>query len=322
MFYLACERNIDNEIEHSPKMSKRTSERIMFYNVENLFDTIDDPHKADNEFLPTGKKEWNSQKYFKKLNQIGKVIIAVGEWKAPAIIGLCEIENRTVLNDLVNNSPLQKMQYQIVHHESPDPRGIDVALLYNAKKFRVLSDSALTIRKRDSSLARTRDILYVQGILEKDTIHIYVNHWSSRRGGQMATEQKRINGANTLRKHLDGVFSKNTNAKVLIMGDFNDEPDNKSVYDVLVKGELYNAMFNKISVSAGTNRYRNKWNMLDQIILSNTLKRKMSEAEIFKRDWLFSEDKNGERKNLFRTYQGPIYKGGYSDHLPVYIDFL
>ncbi len=169
------------------------SYKIMFYNVENLFDTYDDSLINDEEFLPEGDRFWNNHKYYSKLNNIYKVIVAVGGWQPPAIIGLCEIENRTVLNDLVNNTPLVKFEYQIIHKESPDRRGIDVGLLYRKELFQPISYEAIPINFPNNPESKTRDILYVKGIAEKsDTLNIFINHWPSRWGGQLESEDRRL----------------------------------------------------------------------------------------------------------------------------------
>ena len=314
------------------QLSKRTV-RVAFYNVENLFDTIDDPNKPDEEFTPEGRNKWTPERYDAKLGKLAQVVEGL---EFPALLGLCEVENEQVCKDLAATKALRKQGYQVVHHESPDYRGIDNALLYRARDFRVLSHEAIgiTFPKEIVENYTTRDILYVRGVLHKlDTLHLFVNHWPSRRGGLEASEPKRTYVAGQLRQAVDRVFSQNARAKVIIMGDFNDETDNRSVAEVLraasdssdpQPGELYNTHASLDAVGVGTYNYRGNWNLLDQVIVSGGLAKatggfELVSSGVFKRDWmLFKHDKYGETPN--RTYGGPNYYGGYSDHLPVYIE--
>jgi len=312
--------------------------RIMFYNVENLFDTMDDPMINDDEFLPEGGKHWNNDKFYKKLNSIYRVIISCGEWNPPAIVGLCEIENRFVLEQLVYNTPLKKFNYQIVHFESPDHRGIDVALLYRKSIFH--PDTAYPIRVifPFDSTKRTRDILYVKGTLgDKEMLHVFVNHWPSRYGGYMATIPKRNYAANVLRSAIDSVRAIDQKASILLMGDFNDGPYEQSMRDhlgamvdtvAIHHDDLLNltAGFDHDS-SIGTLKYKGNWDVFDQLIVSSNMmdgrsgiRVSIKGAQIHKPDFLFREDETylGIKPN--RTYLGYRYQGGYSDHLPVYLD--
>jgi predicted extracellular nuclease len=229
---------------------ERGDYRIMFYNCENLYDTYDDSLKADEEFLPDGMKYWTWTRYQKKLANISKVITGIGGWDPPEIIGLCEIENRYVLDGLTKESAIQKHNYQIIQKESPDSRGIDVAFLYLKDKFTPISYKAIPVIFPDAPERKTRDILYVCGYTnKKDTLHIFVNHWPSRWGGELESEDKRIVAALTLRSYVDSIFDTNSKANILIMGDLNDFPENISVhnelrakteYDNIKSNELYN----------------------------------------------------------------------------------
>jgi len=313
------------------------SYKIMFYNVENLFDTFDDSLKNDEEFLPEGDRFWNNHKYYTKLNHIYKVIVAIGGWNPPAVIGLCEIENRKVLNDLVNNTPLVKFEYQIVHEESPDRRGIDVGLLYRKELFQPLYYEAIPINFPDNPDSKTRDILYVKGITKNsDTLSVFINHWPSRWGGQLESEDRRLFVASVLKAKIDSIFKSNLQSNIIITGDFNDYPHNKSInkvlnasqeFDQIIDNELYNlSSFLYKSKNVGTYKYQGEWGVLDQFIVSGNLLDKenkvftsLDDIYIFDADFLLEPDEGyfGYKPN--RTFIGYKYNGGYSDHLPTYL---
>ncbi|HKJ41710.1 MAG TPA: endonuclease/exonuclease/phosphatase family protein [Sunxiuqinia sp.] len=315
VFLASCSKN--------PLKRKAT---VVFYNTENLFDTIDDPKINDDEFLPQTDKHWNTQRYDKKLNDLAHVIASIDTLELPELIGLAEIENQRVLQDLIHTKYLAKGDYQIVHVDSPDKRGIDVALLYRKDEFKVLSFEALHV---DPGFA-TRDILHVVGKLDGDKIHVFVNHWPSRWGGQEKSEPNRIVAAQTLKKKVDEILAKNPNAKIIIVGDMNDEPDNKSLLDVLgakspaSKSELHNLMIPLDEQNKGTESYRGQWFMLDNIVVSNAvLHGKGFTAsdqlgQIFHAKWMEYTNKYG-KTSPNRTYGGPNYYGGISDHFPVYL---
>ena len=204
---------------------------IAFYNVENLFDTINDPNTKDDDFTPNGQKNWTSERYEKKFLNISKVLSSINPDEIPDLIGLVEIENKTVLEDLINTQALINNKYEIIHEESPDMRGIDVGLIYNPSEFKYLSHKKIPINIKGY---KVRDILYTKGIINtSDSLHIFVNHWKSRSGGQEKTEPNRIVCAQTLRNEIDSILQLNCNAKILILGDLNDEPKNKSIFEVL-----------------------------------------------------------------------------------------
>ena len=309
----------------------------MFYNTENLFDTKDDTLKNDDEFLPEGDRHWDNYRFYKKLNNISKVIIAVGEWQAPAIVGLCEVENRFVLNQLVYETPLKNFGYRIIHKESPDWRGIDVAFLYRKAFF--IADTFLIIPVRFSfdPDSRTRDILYVKGRFnDNDTIHFFVNHWPSRYGGYMETEAKRQHAALLLRNNVDSLFHLDPTSKIIIMGDFNDGPSDESIRKILMAEpgiqEEVPCLVNLMAPydqdkSSGTLKYQSSWDVFDQLIVSSYSLAadsgwvvKNSRATIFRSDFLLEEDERYLGQKPFRTYYGFKYQGGYSDHLPVWLD--
>ena len=209
--------------------------KVVFYNVENFFDPGIDSVNIDLEFTPPGEKHWTWSRYKVKLGHLYKTLIAVGAWDPPGLIGLCEVENRKVLDDLVNKTPLSKLEYKVVHFDSPDHRGIDCALLYLSKRFQPIHSFTLPVRFQDNPDFTTRDILYVQGILTEtgDTLHVFVNHWPSRRGGKEKSEKNRLQAATTLKRNIEEINSKKQNPNILIIGDFNDTPTNKSFIDVL-----------------------------------------------------------------------------------------
>jgi hypothetical protein len=304
--------------------------RIMFYNLENLFDTHDDQLTQDDEFTPNGERSWTWYRYEKKLNNIAKVILALGEWDPPAIVGLCEVENFQVLLDLLTRTPLEAIGYQIIHENSRDERGIDVAMLYRPDLVSKIKHEMIGLP--DSNDQHSRDILYVQMLMDNDTLHIFVNHWPSRFGGKEQTETKRIGMSKILRNAVDILVEENSRSKIILMGDFNDEPSDISLRSVLEaepvdssieRHSLYNLSFQDYKMGRGTLVFKNinnTWFMFDQIIVSGTLLGKSGVAikdqknEIFGPDWLMRKERP------YRTYQGPIYLGGYSDHLPIFID--
>jgi len=307
-----------------------------FYNVENLFDTIDDQYTIDEQFLPNSEKKWNTSKYFDKLNKLAKVITALDK-DLPVFMGFAEIENKSVIVDLISNTNLKEGNYGVVHYESPDKRGIDVGFMYRKDYFKVKYSENLEVSLADNPDFATRDILYVQGELKgNDAVHVFLNHWSSRRGGEKESEHKRIKAASVLRAKVDEILAKDAVAKIIIMGDFNDYPTNKSVYEVLrAKGTLdfkNNDLFNmayKLEVAdKGTYNYRGDWGMLDQLIISKGLYNpekgvevSYDQCNILEKAWMMYTYKKYGDKKPSRTYGGPNYYGGYSDHLPIYSRF-
>lgn len=314
--------------------------RIVFYNVENLFDVYDDSITNDDEFLPGGVMHWTNERYRSKLEKIAKALIASGEWNPADIIGLCEIENGRVLEDLVSKTPLLKFQYRFIHRDSPDKRGIDVALLYRPSSVRIVSKTFIPVIPSGKGLAPTREILYFKGIVfNKDTLHLFVNHWPSRSGGQLETEPYRVRAAKTLRVRTDSLFRSHPAPGIIIMGDFNDEPSDKSLSAVLLAqtefhslkpGFLYNlAAGYELKNPVGSHKYQGRWSMLDQFLVSgDLLARKKGLAvdpasfAVVDASFLLSADDNFSGEEPFRTYKGPVYTGGFSDHLPVRIDLV
>ncbi|MEI6457129.1 MAG: endonuclease [bacterium] len=317
------------------RFNKKKSQnvRVVFWNVENLYDPYDDTTTLDDEFTSAGAKHWSYSKFRRKLNLLAKTLITVGGWEPPAIVGMCEVENRYVLNKLIYETPLSSWKYRILHHESPDARGIDVAMIYRPDEFRIIMSKTVTIRFPFDTTAQTREILMVKGtIFDTDTLHIFVNHWPSRRGGYNESQPRRDCVAKILRKLADSVLMASPEANILMMGDFNDEPDKASIFTILgatgdttslLPGSLINLMFPKLN-KEGTIKYQGNWSILDQFIISKSMYRgtnglhsDFQDSRIIKLDFLFSDDQRyfGSKPN--RTYVGPRYNGGFSDHLPI-----
>jgi predicted extracellular nuclease len=311
---------------------------VVFYNVENLFDTIDIEGFEDEEFTPESEKKWDSKKYQKKLEDISRVLTSVNKDELPEIIGLAEVENRTVLEDLIRTGKLRKGEYEIIHRESPDMRGIDVALLYRKDELRSVDYEIIPVSFPFDTSITTRDILHVKGrVKDGKDMHFFVNHWSSRWGGRKESEPKRMYSAVSLRRKLDLILSSESNPRMVIMGDFNDEPTNRSMLNILLAGnkqknigpgDLYNLYYDKHNIlDMGTYYYRGTWNMLDHIVCSYNLINQAgfyscgyNEGKIFSEDWMLYENDEGE-KVPSRSFGGPVYYGGISDHLPVYVSF-
>jgi predicted extracellular nuclease len=299
---------------------------IAFYNVENLFDTIDDPIKDDDEFLPTSEKNWNHSRYTDKLDKIAEVVSGIDSTSFPVLIGLCEVENIQVLEDLVKNPELKSGKYFPVLIEGQDQRGIDVALLVSKKKFKVISSNSYTIDLGEDNRP-TRDILHVRGKIKGGpTLNVFINHWPSRYGGAEKSEPKRIAAAQVLKSKTDSIANLYPNEGIICMGDFNDYPENKSLSEVLISdgSVLTNLMDGLKDSKRGSYNYRGNWGFLDQIIVSNNLVDvnlpmivKSSTAPFFTDSMLYVHPEYGDLKPS-RTYGGPNYYGGYSDHLPVY----
>jgi predicted extracellular nuclease len=305
---------------------------IGFYNVENLFDTINDPSINDEDFTPSGKLKWDASKYETKLFHVAQVMDALpGE--LPVAMGLCEIENITVLEALIQQPQLRIGGYEIVHYDSPDERGIDVALLFRKELAQLQHKEYLRVALADSVDPNTRDILYVVLRIAGEDLHLFVNHWPSRSGGQKESEPKRIQMAERLAAHISKIQSKDPQAKILCMGDFNDYPTDISVSKYVDAGpsnssSLYNYMWDAVSSNQGTHFYKGEWGALDQFIgswslvqSSRGLSAPKEQSHRFFDDLVLFKDKDGQSRPN-RTYVGDSYKAGYSDHLAIYLQLL
>ncbi len=314
---------------------------ISFYNLENLYDTVNNPITNDEEFLPTGVRNYNTPVYMDKINKLATVISQIGKEvnaDGPAILGVAEVENDTVLNDLVHHVLLEKRNYRIVHYDSKDIRGVDVGLLYNPKYFTVDASDKLFVQLPGGSKDAyfTRDILWVKGKLDGETVHVYVNHWPSRSGGEKRSDPARQAAAAVCKHHIDSIAQLEPNAKVIIMGDLNDDPINASVADVLgAKGKqkdvrpggFFNPWTELYKKGIGTLAYQDAWGLFDQIIISQPFLDKEQNGFFFYQQHIFQREFMVENKGRYkgypmRTWDGNSYRGGYSDHFPTYLVFL
>jgi predicted extracellular nuclease len=312
---------------------------VMFYNVENLFDTVNHPDFDDDEFTPASAKAWNIEKYEKKLTDIARVILSLPGRELPGIIGFSEVENEQVLNDLINTRGLRKAGYEAVLTEGADPRGIDCGLIYRRDLFRYKSHELIPVEDMADPDYIHRGILHVRGEgPDGKPLHIFVNHWKSRWGGVRETEPKRIYAAIALRRTLDMILSRESDPRYIIMGDFNDDPTNRSLTEVLHAGnkrknqfinDSYNLFYDLHNMDdEGTLNYQGTWQMYDQIIVSYTLidqdrglSTTFTGGRILKEEWMLYHDERRDLKVPNRTYGGDEYFGGISDHLPVYVTF-
>ncbi|MEL6675299.1 MAG: endonuclease/exonuclease/phosphatase family protein [Bacteroidota bacterium] len=308
---------------------------VGFYNVENLFDIHDEPVKLDEDFTPKGRYNWTTQKYLDKIDNLARAIGTMGE-NGPDILGLAEVENAQVVKDMVQMTELKDRQYEVVHEESPDMRGIDVALIYNPKTFAYQSHKAVEITFPAEPNYTSRKILHVSGMMGGEKVHILVNHWPSRRGGQEESEPRRLRAAEVAAEILAEI-RKDEESLVLIMGDMNDDPFNRSIAEVLqAKGDLAQVaeddLYNPMTVmhrpeDRGTLTYKGKWNLFDQILVSedwmdqeNTLLYQPGNAFIHGPEFM-QVGGDGPAKDMPRRaiYRGEFQERGFSDHFPVYL---
>lgn len=323
-YHATCQGKKDNTIT------------IGFYNLENLYDTIDDPTTDDQEFTPSGSGKWDSKRYKVKLDHLAEAIYQIGSESVtggPVIVGLAEVENKQVVEDLISTPPLRSMAYKVIHYDSPDKRGIDVALIYQPKYFKVTGSKAIPFSISDKSDFFTRDILQVSGTLRGQPLVILVNHWPSRSKGEKETASLRNAAADLCRSVVSDIQKEQPEVGIIIMGDFNDDPINESLMNHLKtitklknlkKGDLFNPMWSLYEDGVGSLAYKGKWNLFDQIIVSSSLVEKNKKryyfykANVLKSKMLLEPE--GQYAGYpFRTYAGSNYLGGYSDHLPAYI---
>ena len=305
---------------------------ILFWNVENLFDCKDNPLTQDEEFLPQSIRKWNYSKYRNKLNAVAKGIVNTGKWTLPVIVGLCEVENDSVLYDLTQRSNLKHLGYRFFITVPRDLRGINIGLLYLRERFKPISNRSIQVNKLKLTQHSTRDILHITGIvLSGDTLDLFVVHFPSRLGGVAFSEANRIEVAQQLKQVIQEVQDKRNSAKIIVMGDFNDTPQDKSVKYILdakkpiehpLPNQLYNLLANK--GKQGTYKYKRAWSLIDQIIVTGNLLDPSSRfytsesaTTIVTDSFLFIPDEKYGGKKPLRTYQGLKYQGGFSDHLPV-----
>jgi len=312
---------------------------VMSYNVENLFDTTDAQGFKDEDFTPPGSKNWTWERYEKKLEDLAKVISSLPGKEMPALIGLAEVENRIVLEDLVRQKGMRRVKYQIIHEDGIDPRGIECALLYDPGQFKYKGHDYIPVEDPSDPEYLYRAILHVEGRApDGSDLHVFMNHWKSRGGGSKETEKQRMYTAITLRKQLDLLLSRDSDMKMIIMGDFNDEPTNQSIINGLsasgkrkniIMGDRYNLFYDMHNLeNKGTYNYRGNWNMLDQVIVSYSLLNQekglstgYNGGAILKEEWMLYQSEQYGELLPSATYGGPNYYGGPADHLPVYVVF-
>jgi hypothetical protein len=319
---------------------------IAFYNLENLFDTIDNPRINDNEFTPKGERSYGSEIYWNKMDKLATVISKIGSDEkpesmspdGPAIIGVAEVENDTVLVDLVNHPLIKKRGYKIIHYDSKDARGIDVGFLYNPKYFKPVESAPLFVQLPGGAKDAyyTRDILWVKGKLDGEMVHVYVNHWPSRLGGEERSAPGRAAAAMVCKRHSDSIAAIDGEQKVVIMGDLNDDPVSASLTEVLkakgkikdVKpGGLYNPWVEMYKKGYGTLAYQDAWGLFDQIVISHPWLDKEQKGFFFFKQVIFNREFMTENRGRYkgypmRTWDGNTYRGGYSDHFPTYLVML
>lgn len=329
--------------------AQSTDEKVLFvsfWNLENLFDTTDDPQKNDEEFIPEGAKQWTSDRLERKFYNLARVIRSMNNGNGPDILGVCEVENNNLLDSLVGKHLFDK-NYLTESPEAPDERGIQTGIIYNSEKLKLLQVYADTVYL-DRNI-QTRLILGVKFLLKStnDTLYVFVNHWPSRRGGESDSEPRRIKAAETLRNRIEKIFSQNNKANIVVMGDFNDEPLNNSILNYLKakpilcdsieminqithkedNSDLFNLAYKSFSEGEGSYKHQNDWNMLDQIIVSKELiigsrvRYMCNSFQVYKPEFMIT--KSGKYQGTpFPTYGGNRYLGGYSDHFPVTAKFI
>jgi len=309
---------------------------IGFWNVENLYDTLNDQWKNDEEFTPAGTNAWNGARYWTKIDHLAEVISQMASDVTPdglAILGLCEIENKSVVEDLVKSPKLAKRNYKVVHIEGPDARGVDPTFIYNPNYFKVTKAVSYSVKLVTDSNHKTRDILVVSGSFVGEPLTVLVNHWPSRRGGELASRPNRNAAAKVARRITDSIMAANPKSKIAIMGDFNDDPVNVCIKEVLgtygdlkktEENKFFNPMEKPYKDGNGTLAWQDSWNLFDQIIINKPWlpneydSWQFYSVRIFNKPFLKSDFGNF-KGYPFRTYSGGAYTAGYSDHFPVYI---
>jgi endonuclease/exonuclease/phosphatase family metal-dependent hydrolase len=305
---------------------------VVFYNCENFFDTINNPNTNDDEFTPSGKYHYTQKIYEQKLHNIATVFQTIGtnpNKALPVLIGLSEIENNTVLDDLTSQPELKKRNYKHILYEGHDMRGINVGLLYDPQYFKVITSAPIAITLPHGDTMPTRNILHVSGVLGKDSVHVFVNHWPSRRNDEQTEinheANKRIIVATILKEQISNILKTTPNSKIIVMGDFNDNPTDSSINNLIHNTSLSNPFTELYQKGEGTEHYQQEWNLFDQVLLSNSLVNpsnpvslRYKEATIYKPDFI-TANHNGKEALPRRAYAGTHWNNGYSDHFPVIV---
>jgi len=307
-----------------PKKACAQDFRIVFWNLENFFDTRDDPLTSDDEFTPMGEKHWSRKKFNEKRNGLAKAILLMANGELPSLIGVAEAENRYVLRQLTEATALSPAGYGIIHKDSPDSRGIDVALLYRKDRFSPLKTDFINVRLPDTSM-KTRLILYTKGVLDKlDTIHVFVNHWPSKYGSGTLSDSRREAAAGSLRRYCDSLILMNSKANIMLMGDFNDSPERSAASAFAGFTNLAENLQKRIRRGKGSIRFMGEWELIDHFLVSSNLMDTLEpifclpeSMEIFSHTYLLENDRQYLGLTPKRTFKGPRYNGGLSDHLPI-----
>jgi len=307
---------------HAQSRSEENSVQVLFWNVENLFDVEDDSLTNDDEYVPYSMRAWNYSRYEQKLFSIYKTLVAAGGWQPPDLIALAEVENRKVLEDLLEKTPLLRAGYQIIHQDSEDRRGIDLAVLYRPSVIQVTDTSFVSIRFPENPHSRTRDIIHLKAeSVGLAAFHLFVNHWPSRYGGGRSSENKRVYVAGVLKNILDELYVQDSLVNCVVLGDFNDVPEDVSL-QLLASSRVNLALVTNHSFQ-GTHKHQGVWSHFDQVWISTSLMKAdgtLPRGAIFHPEWLLKTDKTYGGLKPRRTYEGFNYQGGFSDHLPVYIE--
>jgi len=301
---------------------------VAFYNLENLFDSEHNEYTLDKDFTPDGIFEWNRDRYLRKIQNLSNAISKIGHKKSalpPIFLGVAEIENKLCLEDLINSEKLQPYNYDFVHYNSPDERGIGVAFLYQKEHFELIYSDTYTLYITDNDDIRdyTRDVLLISGMLFKEQVYVIINHWPSRNSGKKTSETKRIKAAKLVQDVIKDIYQENPNPKIIIMGDFNDQPNSNSISNYLVSKDFFNPMLSLQESKKGSLNHLGKWYLFDQIIFSNLFLEEFSNRITFKDiaifDDHFLQEQSGKRKGSpKRTFLGKYHQGGFSDHFPVF----
>lgn len=304
-------------------LSMQAQLRIISYNVENLFDTKHDSLKLDEDFTPDGRYHWTKSRYNRKLENLSRVIVSIGEWKNAAVVGLCEVENEQCIIDLLNIGKLKHLGYEYIHQDSPDERGIDCALLYDPKQLTPVSHAFIRVPMPESERP-TRDIIYMCAQVKQkgkhqhshlDTLHIMMCHLPSQLGGAEQTAHKRAIAHRILQHTVDSILFSSYNAKIIIMGDMNSAPTDhlRGMRNLMVPIEK------ELRSEAGTHKWQGYWSCLDQFYVSKSLLEK-ARAHIYNESWILERDEKYGGEQPMRCYKYTTWQPGYSDHLPIYLD--
>ena len=313
------------------KVTDHSMATVAFYNLENLFDTKDDPHALDDDYTPKGRRKWTPKRFRHKVKKLSKTIRRIGDIHSPqppVIIGLAEVENRHVIERLLDTKALQGVDYGIAHFDSPDERGIDTALLYRREEFHLQHQERIPviISEADGDRDYTRDVLYVNGLWSSQKMHLFVNHWPSRRAGAEETEEKRLRAAEMVLRRINQIAEVEGNPYIVVMGDFNDGPESPSVRLLDESPSLINPFRQVKRAGKGSAYFKGHWSLFDQILLSPAFFQGQSEGPAFRSAEIYAPRfltryRGKYKGSPFRTFSGKKYLGGYSDHFPVYVAF-